>query len=114
MTIKSVPLLFVLAVARFGSGAEATPMMAAMTCSNEASGASWQIKIDYDRGTVDSNPARIRKSEISWHDPSDGGNYTLDLHSGRLTQIVASSTGGFILNHHCVPESPAGREGHSE
>ncbi len=31
----------------------------AITCTNTASGASWQIKIDYDHNTVDSNPASI-------------------------------------------------------
>ncbi len=55
---------------------------APITCTNPASGASWQIKIDYDRGTVDSNPARISDAEISWHDAADGWNYTLDRKSG--------------------------------
>ena len=50
----------------------------AITCTNPASGASWQISIDYDKSTVDSNPARISDAEISWHDAKDGGNYTLD------------------------------------
>jgi hypothetical protein len=112
MTFKSAPLLIALATIPAPSLAAATSAVAAMTCSNTVSGASWTIRIDYDRSTVDSNPARIAKSEISWHDPNDGGHYTLDLDSGRLTQIVASSTGGFILNHHCVPETPAQHEGH--
>ena len=30
----------------------------AVTCTNPFSGASWRIAIDYDRRTVDSNPAR--------------------------------------------------------
>ena len=50
----------------------------ATTCTNVASGANWQIRIDYDRATVDSNPARISDAQISWRDASDGGNYTLD------------------------------------
>ena len=73
----------------------------AITCSNPTSGASWQVKIDYDRATADSNPARISDAEISWHDRSDGGNYTLDRKSGELTVIVASSTGGYFLHHRC-------------
>ena len=73
----------------------------AITCTNPASGASWQIKVDYDRSTVDSNPARIRDTMISWHDATDGGNYTLDRASGELTVIVASSTGGYFLHHRC-------------
>ena len=102
--MKPAPYLIALAILVPGSFADAAPAATAMICSNEASGASWKITIDYDHATVDSNPAQIRKSEISWHDPSDGGNYTLDLASGRLTQIVASSTGGYILRHRCVPE----------
>ena len=55
-------------------GGEAPHGETAITCTNVSSGANWQIKIDYDKGTVDSNPARISDAEISWHDPSDGGN----------------------------------------
>jgi hypothetical protein len=77
----------------------------AITCTNPASGASWQIKVDYDRSTVDSNPARIRDAMISWHDATDGGNYTLDRKSGNLTVIVASSTGGYFLYDRCRLEN---------
>ncbi len=73
----------------------------AITCTNPASGMSWQIKIDYDHNTVDSNPATINSSQISWHDADDGGNYTLDRKSGKLTVIVASSTGGYFLYDQC-------------
>lgn len=75
-----------------------------ITCINPASGASWQIKIDYDRKTVDSNPASISDATISWHDASDGGNYKLERKSGDLTVVVASSTGGYFLNDHCKLE----------
>jgi hypothetical protein len=77
----------------------------AITCTNPASGTSWKIRIDYDRGTVDSNPARIGDTKISWHDATDGGNYTLDRKSGDLTVIVASSTGGYFLYHRCRLEN---------
>jgi hypothetical protein len=77
----------------------------AITCTNPASGATWQIRIDYVRSTVDSNPARISDAKISWQDAKDGGNYTLDRKSGRLTVIVASSTGGYFLYHHCRLEN---------
>src|SRR5712675_38431 len=50
----------------------------AITCTNAVSGTSWQIMIDYRKATVDSNPAEIKRAEISWFDPKDGGNYTLD------------------------------------
>jgi hypothetical protein len=73
----------------------------AITCTNPVSGTSWQLKIDYGRATADSNPARISDAEISWRDRSDGGNYTLDRKSGKLTVIVASSTGGAFFYHRC-------------
>ena len=60
------------------SGGEARRGETAVTCTNPVSGATWQITIDYDRSTVDSDPARISDSEISWRDAADGGNYTLD------------------------------------
>jgi hypothetical protein len=59
-------------------------------------------RIDYDRVTVDSNPAQISAAKISWHDAKDGGNYTLDRVSGNLTVIVASSTGGYFLYDRCA------------
>jgi len=74
---------------------------AAITCTNVHSGTSWQIKVDYDKATVDANPARISDAEISWRDPTDGGNYTLARKSEKLTVIVASSTGGYSLFHRC-------------
>ena len=80
---------------------EAQPDETAITCTNPVSGASWQIRIDYDSGTVDSNPARISDTKISWHDARDGGNYTLDRTSGNLTVVVASSTGGYFLYDRC-------------
>lgn len=73
----------------------------AVTCTNPASGTSWQIRIDFAKGTVDANPARISEAEISWHDAKDGGNYTLDRKSGDLTVIVASSTGGYFVYDRC-------------
>ena len=77
----------------------------AITCTNPISGTSWQIRVDYDRGTVDSYPARIGDSKISWHDATDGGNYTLDRKSGNLTVVVASSTGGYFLYDRCKLEN---------
>jgi hypothetical protein len=72
-----------------------------VTCTNPASGAHWQIQVDYERGTVDSYPARITEADISWHDASDGGNYTLDRKSGNLTVVIASSTGGYFVYDRC-------------
>jgi hypothetical protein len=78
---------------------------AAPSCSNLVSGTTWQIKIDYDKATVDSYPARISDAQISWRDPTDGGNYTLDRKSGELTAVFASSTGGYFLHHRCKLEN---------
>ena len=72
-----------------------------ITCTNPFSGVSWQIKIDYDRGMVDSNPARIDGTSISWRDSSDGRNYSLNRKSGKLTVVVASATGGNFLYDRC-------------
>ena len=74
---------------------------AAVTCTNPASGASWQISIDYGRATVDSQPARISQSQISWFDPRDLGNNTLDRKTGDLTTSIASSTGGYFRRARC-------------
>ncbi len=88
-----------LAIAACGSGAEAEGV--AVTCTNPFSGASWQIAIDYDLKTVDSNPARIDETEISWRDAKDGWRYTLDRKSGALTVVLASATGGNFLHDQC-------------
>jgi hypothetical protein len=77
------------------------PRAPAVTCTNPASGATWQISIDYGRATVDANPAQVSDAEITWRDAKDGGSYTLDRHSGKLTVIMASSTGGYFLYDHC-------------
>jgi hypothetical protein len=76
----------------------------AITCTNPVSGTSWQIMIDYRNATVDSNPAEITRTGISWFDPKDGGNYTLDRESGALTASVASSTGGYFRHGRCTLE----------
>jgi hypothetical protein len=80
---------------------EAQESKTAVTCTNPISGSSWQITIDYANATVDSKPAEITRTAISWFDPKDGGNYTLDLGSGELTAIVASSTGGYFRHARC-------------
>jgi hypothetical protein len=95
----------VLGIAGIGLSNEAQHGESAITCTNPVSGASWQIRIDYDRSTVDSNPARIRDATISWHDAKGGGNYTLDRKSGNLTVIVASSTGGSFFYDRCKLEN---------
>ena len=73
-----------------------------LVCTNPVSQASWRIRIDFEKSTVDSNPARIGEAQITWHDRTDGGNYTLDRKTGKLTVVVASSTGGYFLHDTCV------------
>jgi hypothetical protein len=73
----------------------------AMTCTNPYSGASWQIKINYDQRTVDANPAEIDEGTISWRDSANGWRYALDRKSGKLTVTVASATGGNFLYDSC-------------
>ena len=75
-----------------------------VTCKNVSSGASFEILIDYEHATVDSNPARISDAQITWKDLKDGWNYTLDRKSGNLTVILASATGGNFLYDHCKLE----------
>ena len=93
--------LLVVGMAAPAAAAEALRGEAAITCTNVSSGTSWQIRVDYDKSTVDSNPARISEAQISWRDATDGGNYTLDRKSEKLTVVVASSTGGYSLFHRC-------------
>lgn len=88
----------VLAMPVFGAKKAETVLL----CTNPVSGASWQIKIDFEAGTVDSNPARISSSEISWRDAADTGHYTLDRKTGNLTVVFASSTGGYFIHDHCT------------
>jgi hypothetical protein len=72
-----------------------------VACTNPYSGATWRIAIDYDRKTVDSNPANIDETEIWWRDAKDGWRYMLDRKSGALTVILASATGGNFLFDQC-------------
>jgi hypothetical protein len=95
-----------LALSASGMGAArsawaATPSESAITCSNPASGKTWQINIDYVHSTVDANAASISDNQISWHDAKDGGNYTLDRKSGKLTFVAPSSTGGYFIVDRC-------------
>ena len=63
----------VIGVAVPAVSAEAQHGERAITCMNTASGATWQIKVDYDHSTVDTNPASISDAKIAWRDAKDGG-----------------------------------------
>ena len=99
---------FVAAIACVTAGLVVSPITsyaqqneAAITCTNPASGASWQVMIDYGKATVDSYPAKISLTAISWFDRKEQGNYTLDRKSGNLTVIFASSTAGHFIYDRC-------------
>ncbi|MGH6838280.1 MAG: hypothetical protein ACREDT_05695 [Methylocella sp.] len=72
-----------------------------LQCTNPKSGATWNVNVDYNRSTVDSFPANITSSQISWHDASHGGYYYLDRASGALTFKNATTTGGYSLHDTC-------------
>jgi hypothetical protein len=92
--------LVALAIAASAIAAEVRHGEKAITCTNPASGSNWQIKVDYDRATVDAHAASISDDEIAWS-TADGENYKLDRKSGNLTVVVASSTGGYFLHDTC-------------
>jgi hypothetical protein len=85
----------------FACGRAAQAEAVSLVCTNPYSGATWRIAIDYNRKTVDSNPAGIDETEIRWRDAKDGWRYTLDRKSGALTVILASATGGNFLFDQC-------------
>jgi hypothetical protein len=74
---------------------------ATFRCMNTSSGTTWDVKVDYDRATADSYPAKITASEISWKDTKEGGIYSLDRNTGALTYVNSSSMGGYLLFHTC-------------
>lgn len=82
------------------SGAHAETGATSITCTNPASGATWQIHIDYDRHTVDSTAAVIDDTTVAWQE-NNGWKYSLDRKSGKLTVVLASSTGGNFLYDQC-------------
>jgi hypothetical protein len=109
MTAWRLGCLFAVPIGVLGIGiglsaaADAEPLhgAVAVTCTNPYSGASWQIKINYDQRTVDANPAEIDEATISWRDSANGWRYVLDRKSGKLTVTVASATGGNFLYDSC-------------
>jgi hypothetical protein len=103
LTVGVVALAIGIAISAGGSQAQSGET--AITCTNPVSGATWQIKIDYDQHTVDSNPAHFSETEIAWRGEKDRWNYKLDRKSGNLTIVLASSTGGNFLYDHCKLEN---------
>ena len=93
------------AIAAPGAGtiAQAAPARGevAVTCTNPYSGATWQIRIDYDRRTVDANPAVVTDSTIASRAAKNGWMYVLDRKTVKLTVTMASATGGNFLYDQC-------------
>lgn len=106
LSLRSVAAGIVIASAPFAGAFAAAASETAITCTNPASGATWQIKVDYVNSTVDTNAASISDSKISWHDAKENGNYTLDRKSGSLTFVGPSSTGGYFIFDRCSLDSP--------
>lgn len=99
--LTTILAMWATVVAFTALGAEAQRGEIAVICTNPVSGANWEIRIDYARSTVDSNPASISDAEITWRDAKDGWHYKLDRKSGNLTVILASATGGNFLYDRC-------------
>jgi hypothetical protein len=94
-------VLLSLSAATIARAAPAAPEAAVFRCTNTASGASWDLKVDFVRNFVDAFPAEISKRWISWQDTAHGGHYDLDRTTGELTVRFASSTGGYFLYDKC-------------
>ena len=101
LMVRIAALMLCVPVPVFGEAQRET----AITCTNPISGATWQIRIDYERKTVDSYPATISDTKISWADAKESSNYTLDRKSGDLTVVVRSSTAGHFLHDRCKLEN---------
>lgn len=101
MTLRRLALGAIAAVLPSACG-PAAAATAHFHCTNPASGARWDIVVDYGRRLADSFPAEITRERISWHDTRHGGLYELDRSSGALTVRFASSTGGYFLRDRCA------------
>ena len=100
--IRAFVLPSIIAAASLWAASE--PLHAATAtfrCMNTASGTTWDVKVDYDRATADSYPAKITANEIFWKDTKEGGTYSLDRGTGALTYVNSSSMGGYLLFHTC-------------
>jgi hypothetical protein len=94
-------LAFATMAAAAGSAAETG--IQRLRCTNPASGTSWDITVDLDHHTVDSQQAKITDGWISWPDAKQG-SFDLERATGKLQFRNASSTGGYYLFYMCHPE----------
>jgi hypothetical protein len=72
-----------------------------LVCTNPSSGATWDMKIDSDRRTVDSFPANIGDQWITWEDTQQNHIYEYERSSGNLRMRGPSSMGGYFLYYRC-------------
>jgi hypothetical protein len=72
-----------------------------LVCTNPSSGATWNVKVDFDRRTADSFPADISDGWIVWEDTQHNDVYELDRASGDLTMRGPSSMGGYFIYDRC-------------
>ena len=86
-----------------GAARAATSGILHLRCTNPASGASWPLVVDLDRGLVGPFSAAISSKWISWRDPGQGF-FDLERATGGLRLRNASSTGGYFLYYTCRPE----------
>ena len=99
VAVAAIPLACIAAVPALSI--EAPHGQRVITCRNTSSGTTWHIDVDYDHATVDSNPASISDRKIAWRDAHDGWRYSLDLKTGELSVVFASSMGGNTYFHRC-------------
>jgi hypothetical protein len=90
-------------LASAGDGRSAATEILHLRCINPVSGVAWSIRVDLDRGRVDSLPATITDHWISWQDPKRG-YFDLERATWKLQLRNASSTGGYFLYYTCRPE----------
>ncbi len=85
------------------SGWAADAGMLHLRCTNPVGGANWPVVVDLNHSLVDSLPATITNTSISWRDKG-GGIYELDRATGKLRLRAASTTGGYFLHYTCQQE----------
>lgn len=75
-----------------------------LVCTNPSSGATWNVKVDFDRRTADSFPADFSDQWITWEDTQRNNVYEYERASGNLTMRGPSSMGGYFLYYRCSAE----------
>jgi hypothetical protein len=101
--MKAIGPMTIIAAAIFASAHAVSADAAELTfrCSNSASHATWDVKIDPAKNVADGFPATVNDDSIAWRDTIHGGNYELDRATDKLTFTNASSTGGYIMLYPC-------------